>query len=72
MRQGWKVRACVIREPVDGCFLVWWVIDNIVWTDSWLSITGACSDLISGGASAGEEQVRKVDVGEAYWCGADK
>jgi hypothetical protein len=32
---------CVVRGPVDGRFLVWWVIDNVVWTDSWLSIAGA-------------------------------
>jgi hypothetical protein len=25
---------CVVRGPVDGRFLVWWVIDNVVWTDS--------------------------------------
>jgi hypothetical protein len=31
----------VVRGPVDGRFLVWWVIDNIVWTNSWLSIAGA-------------------------------
>jgi hypothetical protein len=32
---------CVVGGPVDGRFLVWWVIDNVVWTDSWLSIAGA-------------------------------
>jgi hypothetical protein len=50
---------CVVRGPVDGRFLVWWVIDNVVWTDSWLSI-------------AGEKQTRKVVVGEASRCGEDK
>jgi hypothetical protein len=25
---------CVVRGPVDGRFFVWWVIDNVVWTDS--------------------------------------
>jgi hypothetical protein len=35
------------------------VIDNVVWTDSWLSI-------------AGEEQARKVVAGEAYRFGEDK
>jgi hypothetical protein len=25
---------CVVWGPVDGRFLVWWVIDNVVWTDS--------------------------------------
>jgi hypothetical protein len=34
------------------------VIDNVVWTDSWLSIAGAGCDLTSVGAD--EEQVRKV------------
>jgi hypothetical protein len=41
-----------------------------VWTDSWLSIAGVGCGLI--GAGAGEEQARKVDVGEASRCGADK
>jgi hypothetical protein len=26
------VRPCVVRGPMDGRFLVWWVIDNFVWT----------------------------------------
>jgi hypothetical protein len=26
---------CVVRGPVDGRFLVWWVIDDVMWTDSW-------------------------------------
>jgi hypothetical protein len=43
------------------------VIDNILWIDSWPSITGAGRDLIGAGAS--EEQVRKVDVSEASMCG---
>jgi hypothetical protein len=37
------------------------VIDNIVWTDSWLSIAGAGCDLTC--VSAGEKQVRKVVAG---------
>jgi hypothetical protein len=52
------------------------VIDNVVWTDSWLSIAGASCDLIS--IRAGEERVRKVlalrglraverQVGSARW-----
>jgi hypothetical protein len=61
---------CVVRGPVDGHFLVWWVIDNVVWTDSWLSIAGAGCGLTSIGA--GEEQVRKVVAGEASRCGEDK
>jgi hypothetical protein len=56
-----RMRACVVRVPVDGCFLVWWVIDNIVWIDSWLSITGVGWSLV--GVSAGEEQARKVYTG---------
>jgi hypothetical protein len=39
------------------------VIDNVVWTNSWLSIAGAGCCLTSVDAS--EEQVRKVIVGEA-------
>jgi hypothetical protein len=39
------------------------VIDNIVWTDSWLSIAGAVCGLIGVGAC--EEQARKVIAGEA-------
>jgi hypothetical protein len=46
------------------------VIDNVVWTDSWLSITGASCGLTSVGAS--EEQARNVVVGEASMCGEDK
>jgi hypothetical protein len=46
------------------------VINNIVWTDSWLSIAGAGCGLISAGA--GEEEARKVDAGEASRCAADK
>jgi hypothetical protein len=42
------------------------VIDNIVWTNSWLSIVGVCSDLT--GVGAGEEQVRKVIACEASRC----
>jgi hypothetical protein len=60
----------VVRGPVDGRFLVWWVIDNMVWIDSWLSITDAGCGLTSIGA--GEEQTRKVVAGEASMCGEDK
>jgi hypothetical protein len=61
---------CVVRGPVDGRFLVSWVIDNVVWTDSWLSIAGAGCGLTRVGA--GEEQARKVIAGEASRCGEDK
>jgi hypothetical protein len=43
------------------------VIDNVVCTDSWLSIAGAGCGLT--GVGAGEEQARKVIVGEASMCG---
>jgi hypothetical protein len=46
------------------------VIDNIVWTDSWLNIAGADCGLTSVGV--GEEQVRKVVASEACKCGEDK
>jgi hypothetical protein len=46
------------------------VIDNIVWTDSLLSIAGAGCSLTSVGA--GEEQAQKVSAGEASRCGEDK
>jgi hypothetical protein len=46
------------------------VIDNVEWTDSWLSIAGAGYDLTSVGA--GEEQARKVVASEASRCGEDK
>jgi hypothetical protein len=46
------------------------VIDNVLWTNSWLSIAGAGSGLTSVGA--GEEQARKVVTGEATRCGEDK
>jgi hypothetical protein len=60
----------VVQGPVDGHFLVCSVIDNVVWTDSWLSIAGAGCGLTRVGA--GEEQVRKVITGEASRCGEDK
>jgi hypothetical protein len=46
------------------------VIDNVVWTDSLLSIVGAGCGLTGDGA--GEEQARKVVAGEASRCGEDK
>jgi hypothetical protein len=46
------------------------VIDNIVWTNSWLSIAGAGCGLTRVGA--GEELVRKVAASEASRCREDK
>jgi hypothetical protein len=46
------------------------VIDNIVWTNSWLSIAGVSCGLTSIGA--GEEQVQMVVASEASMCGEDK
>jgi hypothetical protein len=46
------------------------VIDNVVWTNSWLSIAGAGCGLTAVGA--GEEQARKVVTGEASMFGEDK
>jgi hypothetical protein len=46
------------------------MIDNVVWTDSWLSIAGACCGLT--GVGAGEEQAPKVVASEASRCGEDK
>jgi hypothetical protein len=46
------------------------VIDNVVWTDSWLSIAGEGCGLT--GFGAGEEQARKFVVGKASRCGEDK
>jgi hypothetical protein len=67
--QGGDWGPCVVRGPEDGRFLMWWVIDNIVWTYSWLSIAGAgCG---STGVCAGEEQAWKVISGEASRCGED-
>jgi hypothetical protein len=45
------------------------VIDNVVWTDSWLSIAAGCS---LTGVGAGEEEVLKVVTGEASRCEEDK
>jgi hypothetical protein len=46
------------------------VIDNVVWTDYWLSIADTGCGFI--GVGAGEEQARKVVAGEASRCGEDK
>jgi hypothetical protein len=46
------------------------VIDNIVWTDFWLSIAGA--GCVLTGVGADEEQARKFIAGEASKCGEDK
>jgi hypothetical protein len=46
------------------------VIDNVVWTDSWLSIADAGCGLTRVGV--GEQQARKVIAGEASRCGEDK
>jgi hypothetical protein len=46
------------------------VIDNVVWTDFWLSIAGADCGMI--GVGAGEEQAQKVVAGEASKCAEDK
>jgi hypothetical protein len=42
------------------------VIENIVWSDSWLSI--ACAGCGLTGVGAGEEQVQKVVAGEVSKC----
>jgi hypothetical protein len=47
-----------VRGPVGGRSWLWWVIDNVVWTDSWPSIAGAGCSLICVGA--GEEWAQKV------------
>jgi hypothetical protein len=31
-----RLRTMCGSRAVDGRFLMWWVIDNVVWTDSWL------------------------------------
>jgi hypothetical protein len=46
------------------------VIDNVVWTNSWLTIAGAGCGLTVVGV--GEEQTRKVVASEASRCGEDK
>jgi hypothetical protein len=68
--QGGDWGPCLVRGPMDGRLLVWWVIDNVVWTDSWLSIAGAGCGLTRVGA--GEEQAWKVVAGEASRCGENK
>jgi hypothetical protein len=45
-------------------------VDNVVWTDSWLSIAGVGCGLT--GVGAGEEQVRKVVASETSMCGDGK
>jgi hypothetical protein len=46
------------------------VVDNVVWANSWLSIAGVGCGLTRVGV--GEEQARKVVVGETSRCGEDK
>jgi hypothetical protein len=46
------------------------VIDNVVWTDFWLSIAGSGCGLT--GVGAGEEKAQKVVAGEASRCGEDR
>jgi hypothetical protein len=46
------------------------VIDNVVWTDSWLSIAGAGCGFT--GVGTGEEKTQKVVADEASRCGEDK
>jgi hypothetical protein len=47
-----------VQGPVDGLSWLWWVIDNVVWIESWPSIAGVDCGLICVGA--GEEWARKV------------
>jgi hypothetical protein len=47
-----------VRGPVDGRSWLWWVIDNVVWTDSWPSIAGAGCGLICIGE--GEQWAQRV------------
>jgi hypothetical protein len=68
--QGGDWGPCVVRGLVDGLSLVWWMIYNVVWTGSWLSIAGACCGLTRVGAD--EEQARKVVASEASRCVEDK
>jgi predicted RNA methylase len=46
------------------------VIDNVLWTNSLVSIAGAGCGLT--GIGAGEEQARNVVAGEVSRCGEDK
>jgi hypothetical protein len=55
---GGEVEDRSVRGPVDGRFWLWWVIDNMGWTDSWPSIASAGCGLICVGQ--GEEWARKV------------
>jgi hypothetical protein len=45
------------------------VINNVVWSNSWLSTAGA--GCVLTGVGAGEEQARKVFAGEASMCRED-
>jgi hypothetical protein len=46
------------------------MIDNVVWTDSWISIADTGCGLT--GVGAGEEQAQKVVTDEASRCAEDK
>jgi hypothetical protein len=57
----------------DQWMVAFWcdeVIDNVVWTNSWLSIVGV--GCVLTGVGAGEGQARKVIAGEASRCEEDK
>jgi hypothetical protein len=55
---GLTIEDRSVRGPVDGRSWLCWVIDNVVWNNSWQSIAGAGCGLICVGA--GEEWARKV------------
>jgi hypothetical protein len=61
-----KMRTYVVRGPVDGRYLVWWVIDNVVWTDSWLSIAGAGYGLLVL-VQVKNKRGRSMPVGLQVW-----
>jgi hypothetical protein len=56
--KGGGIKERSVKGPVDGLSRLWWVIDSMVWTDSWPSIAGAGCGLIC--ISAGEERSWKV------------
>jgi hypothetical protein len=55
-----------VQGPVDGRSWLWWVIDNVVWTDSWPSITDAAAWFALVQVKSGCERSMHCEVSEEW------